>query len=116
MHVAKAMCLDHVELLVLPLAQVRVDHDGAVVARMDERRIITIGLHGSDDAIELPRSGGATRKEEVPRDVDLERGVDRLVDDLLITPEVQQLMVVVKNRGRLCFKDGDGGSWHRAPV
>ena len=110
MNIPEAMRFDHVELFVLPLAQVRVDHDGAVVARMNQRGIVAIGLHGTDDAIELPGSSGASRKEEMPGDIDFERGVNRLVDDLLIAGEVQQLMVVVDDRGRLRLEDSDGGS------
>ena len=55
MDVAQAVRLDHRQLLVLALAEVRVDDDGAVVAGVDERRVVAVALHRADDAVELPR-------------------------------------------------------------
>ena len=43
--VAQPVRLDRAELLVLALAQVRVDDDGAVVARMDQVAAVAVGLH-----------------------------------------------------------------------
>ena len=54
--VAEAVRLDDVDLLVLALAEVRVDDDGAVVARVDEVLLVAVLLHGADDAVELPRA------------------------------------------------------------
>ena len=77
-------CACTVELLVLRLAEVRVDHDGAVVAGVDQRRIVAVPLHRRDHAVELPRRGRRTGEEEVPGDVDLERGVGVLGEDVLV--------------------------------
>ena len=70
--------LDDVELLVLAFTEVRVDDDRAVVAGVDALPGIAIRQQRPGDAVELPRRRGRARKEEVPGDVDLERGVDVL--------------------------------------
>ena len=53
--VPQSVRLDHVHLLVLALAQVRVDDHGAVVAGVDQVRIVAVLLHRLDHAVELPR-------------------------------------------------------------
>ena len=111
--VAQAVLLDHRELLVLALAEMGVDHHGAVVAAVDQRRVEAVALHGGDHAVELPRRGGAARIEEVPGDVDLERGVDALVEHLLVARQVEQLVVVREHRARRGPQQGDGGLAHR---
>ena len=55
--VAQAVGLDHVDLLVLALAQVRVDDDGAVVTAVDELGLVAVALHRLDDAVQLPGRG-----------------------------------------------------------
>ena len=63
----------------------RVDDNGAIVARMDERWIVAVLLHRPDHALELPRRRRAGGEEKMPGDVDLERRVRVLRDDVLIT-------------------------------
>ena len=75
MHVAQAVGLDHVELLVFALAEMGVDDDGAVVAGVDQLRVVAVAFHGADDAVELPGRGGAAGIEKMPGDVDLEGGI-----------------------------------------
>ena len=91
--------LDDVDLLVFALAEVRVDHDRAVVAGVDERRIVSVAFHRTDDALELPRRGRAAGEEKVPGDVDLERRVHTLRHDFLVTGEVEQGVIVPQHRG-----------------
>ena len=108
--VAQPVRLDDRELLVLALAQVRVDHDRPVVARVDQIRRVAVLLHGANHALELPGGGRAARKEEVPRDVDLQRGVGVFRDHVLVAGEVQQPVVVAE--------DGLGpwsAGWQRGP-
>ena len=88
------------QLLVLPLAQMRVDHHGAVVARVNPLRGIAVLLHRPDDAVELPGRRRAAREEEVPGDVDLERGVGGRVDHVPVPGEVEELVVVAEHRAR----------------
>ena len=71
MDVAQIVRVGHVDLLVLLLAQMRIDHDGTVVTAVDEIRVVTVFLHGANDAVELPRCCRACRVEEVPTNVDL---------------------------------------------
>jgi len=56
MHVAQAVRFDDVQLLVLALAQVRVDDDRAVVTGVDQRRVVAVLLHRPDHPFQL--SGG----------------------------------------------------------
>ena len=86
--------VDDVDLLVLALAEVRVDDDRAVVAGVNQRRIVPVLLQRADDAVELPGRRRAPGKEEVPGDVDLERGVGVLRDDVLVAREVHHRVVV----------------------
>ena len=112
------MRLDDVDLLVLALAEVRVDDDRAVVAGVNERRVVAVLLHRPDDALELPRGRRAAGEEEVPRDVDLERRVRVLREDVLVARQVHQRVVVPKNRGRRRAKDRDfrfGHVFQRSP-
>ena len=46
--------------------------------------VVAVLLHRPDHAVELPRRGRRAREEEVPGDVDLERGVGVLGEDVLI--------------------------------
>ena len=92
--VAQAVRLDHVDLLVLALAEVRVDDHGAVVAGVDQVRVVAVLLHRADHAVELPGRGRRRRVEEVPGDVDLERGVGVPGDDLLVARQVHHPVVV----------------------
>src|SRR5262249_701755 len=105
--IAQTVSLDDVELLVLPLAQPGVDDDRPVVARVDQFLAVAIAGHGPYHPIELPRSGGAAGKEEVPRDVDLERGVGVLGQNLLVSGEVHQPMVVGHHRRRTRTENRD---------
>ena len=76
MHVAQAVRLDHRQLLVLGFAEVRVDDDGAVVAGVDQRRVVAVAA--SSRAMTPSSCQGVVEqagKEEMPRDVDLERGI-----------------------------------------
>ena len=92
--VAQTVGLHHRQLLVLAFTEVRVDDDGAVVAGVNQvgsiavllqRRITPSSCHG---VVERPG------KEEMPRDVDLERGVGILRNDVLIAGQVHQRVVV----------------------
>jgi hypothetical protein len=51
MDVAKPVRLHDRELLVLPLGEVSVDDDGAVVAGVYQIWIVAVGLHGADHAL-----------------------------------------------------------------
>ena len=92
--------VDDVELLVLSLAEMRVDDDGAVVAGVNQRRIVAVLLHRTDDAFELPRRRRAGGIEKVPGDVHLERSVGILRHDVLVAGQVQQRVIVAQNRAR----------------
>ena len=111
-HVAQAVRLDDLHLLVLPLAQMRVDDDGAVVAGVDERGIESVPAHRPDDPFELPRRRRAARIEEVPGDVHLQRRVGVLGDDLLVSGQVEEPVVVGKHRRRARPEDRDCRSSH----
>jgi hypothetical protein len=116
--VAQAMRLDDVELLVLALAEVRVDHHSAVMAGVNQIRLVAVLLHRANHSFELPRRRRAAGKEEVPRDVDLQGGIGVLGDDVLVAGEVHQLVVVAQHRtGRRredCdFRFSHGESWSR---
>ena len=100
MDVAQPMGLDHVELLVFPLAEMGVDHHRAVMACMDVRGGIPVALHGPDDPVQLPGGGGTGGIEEVPADVHLEGGIRLLGDDLLIAGEVHQTVIIIQHGGR----------------
>ena len=89
MDIPQTVRLDHVDLFVLALAEVSVDHDGAVVAGVNQLGVISVGLHGANDALELPRCRAAAGKEEVPRDVHLECGVRIARYHVLISGEIQ---------------------------
>ena len=97
--VAQLVRLDDVDLLVLAFAEVRVDHDGAVVAGVNQVRRIAVLFHRPDHAVQLPGRRRAARKKEVPGDVDLERRVGVLGDDILISGEIEQFVIVAKDRG-----------------
>src|SRR5579863_4016752 len=115
MHVAKAVRLDDVELLVLTLAEMSVDDDRSVVAGMNQRWVVAIRLHRPDDPFELPRRRRAARIEEVPGDVDLERRVRVARDDVLIAGQVHHVVMVGEDRRRASPQNRDlraGGSTH----
>ena len=86
------------QLLVLGFAEVRVDHHRAVVAGVDQLRVVAVPLHRADDAVQLPRRGRAAGEEEVPGDVDLERRVGVFGDDVLVAGQVHHLVRVAKDR------------------
>jgi hypothetical protein len=111
-HVAQAVRLHHVDLLVLALTEVGVDHHGAVVARVHQLFRVPVGHHGADDAVELPWRGRRRRVEEVPADVDLEGGVGVFRDDVLVAREVHHAVVVGEDRARARAEDGDFGLGH----
>ena len=75
MDVSEPMRLDNIQLLVFPLAEMGIDHDGAVMTGVDVGGGIPVLFHGPDYAIQLPGSGGAARIEEVPTDIDLQGSV-----------------------------------------
>ena len=92
--IAQPVGLDDVDLLVLSLAQVRVDHHRAIVAGVDQLIAVAILLHGADHALELPGRGRAAGEEVVPGDVHLQRRIRVLGDDVLVAGQVHQPMVV----------------------
>ena len=103
--VAQAVRLHHRQLLVLRLAEVRVDDDGAVVAGVDQRRdrsrrcfiarITPSSCHGV-----VERAG----EEEMPGDVDLERGIGVLGEDVLVAGQVHHRVRVPADRRRRGLK------------
>ncbi len=107
MDVAQAVGLHHRQLLVLGFAEVRVDHDRAVVAGVNQLRIVAVALHRGDHAVELPRRGRAAGEEKMPGDVDLERGVGVLRKDVLVTGKVHHRVRVLADRRRRRFDDRD---------
>src|SRR6266508_6099059 len=112
MNISQTMRFDDGQLLVFDLTQVRIDYDGSVVAGMKELRIVAVGLHGADDAIELPRSRRRTWEEEMPGYIDFERGIDVLRDDVLISRKVHQLVIVAQDRRGRCLENRDLRSCH----
>ncbi len=110
--VAQLVRLDDALLLVLGLAEVRVDDDGAVVAGVNQVRIVAVLLHGPDHAFELPRGRRGAGEEEVPGDVDLQPRVGVLLDDVLIAGQVHDRVIVAQHGGRRRFQDGDCGFGH----
>ena len=97
MDIADVMRFNNVEVFVLPFAKMGVNDNRAIVTRVNQRRVIAVHFHGSNDTVELPRGSRAARKEEVPRDIDLQRGIDGSVDDLLVSGEIKQPMIVADN-------------------
>ena len=67
MDIAQAVGFDDIELLVFTLAQVGVDDHGPVVTAMNQIRVVAVLEHGSDDTIQLPRSGGGGRDRRSAR-------------------------------------------------
>ena len=94
MDVAQPVRLHDVDLLVLGLAQMRVDDHGAVVAGVDQLVAVAVLLHGADHAFELPGRGGGAGEEVVPGDVDLQRRVGVPGDHVLVAGQVHQPVVV----------------------
>jgi len=92
--VAQAVGVEYVNLLIFAFAQVSVDHHRPVVAAVDQFLFVSVFQHGVDDAVQLPGRGRASRKKEVPGDVDLERRVRVLRDDVLVSGEVEHAMVI----------------------
>ena len=98
MHVPQAVRFDDRQLFVFALAEVGVDDNRAIVAAVDQLGTVPVLFHGPDDPIELPRRGRATRKKEVPRNVDLEGGVHVFGNDILVPGQVHQLVIVLEDR------------------
>jgi hypothetical protein len=107
MDVPDSVGVHDVDLLVLALSQVRVDHHRAVMAGVDQRGIVPVLLHRADHPLELPRRRGGRGEEKVPRDVHLERGVGVLRDNVLVSGEVHQGVVVPQDGARTGAKNGD---------
>ncbi len=89
------MRLDNGKLLVFPLAEMRIDDNRAVVTRVDEPTDLNPSrVMARDDGVELPGRRRRAREEEVPRDVDLERGLGVLGENILVPGKVHQLVIV----------------------
>ena len=112
MDVAEAVRLDDRQLLVFALAQVSVDDNGSVVARVHQVGRIAVLLHGPNHTLQLPGCGRAAREEEVPRDVDLQRGVGVFRDDVLIIGEVQKPVIVPEDGFGPGSQDGNASFGH----
>jgi len=97
---------------VIRVAQVGVDHDGSIVAAVDEVGVVAVAFHRANHAFELPRRGRAGGEEEVPGDVDLQGGVGVFGDRVLVAGQVHQPVIVFENRSRTRTNDGNFGS-HR---
>jgi hypothetical protein len=106
-HVTQAMGFNHIDLLILLLTKAGVDHDGAVVAGVNQAGVVAVPLHGPDHTFELPGRGRAAGIEEVPGDVDLQRGIGVLGDFCLIISQVQQFMVIAQHGSRCRGQNGD---------
>ena len=63
-------------------------------------RLVAVLLHRADHAVELPRRGRAAGEEEMPGDVDLERGIGVLGEDVLIAGQVHHRVRVPADRRR----------------
>ena len=100
MDVFQPVSLDDRQLLVLPLAEVRVDHHGPVVTAVDFSGIVAIPLQRPDHAIQLPRSRRTGRVEKVPTDVDLQRRFPVLRQGFLVARQVHHPVDIGKNGGR----------------
>ena len=108
------MGADHVDLLVLALAQMGVDHDGAVVAAVDPLARVAVPQHRPHHAVQLPGRGGAAGVEEVPGDVDLEGRVGALGQRLLVAAQVHQAVMVLDHRPGRRSQHRDLGAGHGA--
>ncbi len=113
-HVPETVRLDDVQLFVFALAEMRIDHHGAVVAGVDQGRVVAVLLHRADHALELPRRRRAAGEEEVPRDIDLEPRVGVLPDDVLITGEIQQRVIVAQHGLGRRAEDRNPGFTHES--
>ncbi len=105
MNVAQVVRLHDIELFILAFAQMRVDDDGTVMARVNQIRIVAVLFHRADDTFHLPRRRRTAGKEKVPRDIYFQRGVGLLINDLLIAGEIHQPMVISENRAWRCFQN-----------
>ena len=64
--IPQSVGFDDRKLLVLALAEVRVDHHRTVMARVNQVRRISVLLHRANHPFELPRRGRGGREKEVP--------------------------------------------------
>ena len=96
--VAQGVSLDHGELLVLALTEPGVDHDGPVVTCVNQVGVISVTFHRTDDTLQLPGSRRAAREKEMPTDVHLESRVGVLGNDVPVTGQVHQSVVVFEHR------------------
>ena len=92
-------------MLVLDLALMGVDDDGAVLG--GQQLVVAVAEQGADDAFELPGRGGAGRVVELPGDVDLEHGLDVFRQGVGVAGEVHGLSDVVEDGGCAGVDDGD---------
>src|SRR5207247_9404880 len=90
------------------------DYHRAIVARMDEIRIVAVAFEGANDTFELPGDGAAAGIEKMPGDIDLEGGVGRPVDHVLITREIHHLVVIPQDGAGGSPKNGDFRFAHTA--
>ena len=85
MDVSEAVALNYVDLFVLSFTKVSIYDNGSIVTGMDKISIVAILEHRPNHPVKLPRRSRGARVEKVPRDVDLERGIDHPINNLLVT-------------------------------
>lgn len=107
MYIFQAVRFDDGEVFVFFFAQTRVDDYGSIVATVNEIGIVAIPFHGADNTVELPGRCGTSGEKKVPGNVDFECGLHFSGDHILVICQIEQAVVVFKNRTRRCAEDSD---------
>ena len=110
--IAEPMGLNDVNLFIFAFAQMSVNDDGPVMAGMDFGRVIAVPFEAADNAFHLPRRGGTAGVEKMPTDIHLEGGIGLAGDDVLVSGEIHQTMVIFQDGCRGRSKNGHFGFTH----